>query len=104
MTKNEVKNALIKEISKLAESKLVNVNPKRITVRPKLIWEDFKNQLVRKVTPTTKIKVFSLVSQLLMMVVLKGNYFQVNFKITVNKGCQKLIWSQLSYKASLFNK
>ena len=57
MTKNEVKNALIKEISKLAESKLVNVNPKRITVRRKLIWEDFKNELVRKVTPTTKIKV-----------------------------------------------
>ena len=48
---------MIKEISKLAESKLVNVNPKRITVRRKLIWEDFKNELVRKVTPTTKIKV-----------------------------------------------
>ena len=57
MTKNEVKNALIKEISKLAESKLVNVNPKRITVRCKLVWEDLKNEPVRKVTPTTKIKV-----------------------------------------------
>ena len=57
MTKNEVKNALINEISKPAESKLVNVNPKRITVRRKLIWEDFKNELVRKVTPATKIKV-----------------------------------------------
>ena len=57
MTKNEVKNALIKEISKLAESKLVNVNPERITVRRKLIWEDFKNEFARKVAPTTKIKV-----------------------------------------------
>ena len=25
-----------------------------------------------------------------MMVVLEGNYFQVNFKITVNKGSQKI--------------
>ena len=33
------------------------MNPKRITVRCKLVWEDFKNELVRKVTPTTKIKV-----------------------------------------------
>jgi hypothetical protein len=35
----------------------VNETPKRITVQRKSIWEDLKNELCHKITPTTHIKV-----------------------------------------------
>ena len=72
---------MIKEISKLAESKLVNVNPKRITVRHKLTWEDLKKELVRKVTPTTKIKVVFAGEPAVDDGGPRRNYFQVILKL-----------------------
>ena len=57
MSKDEVKQNLIDEISQLAKAHLVNETPKRITVRRKAIWEDFKHELHSKITPTTRLKV-----------------------------------------------
>lgn len=57
MTNQDLKQNLKDEITQLAKACIVNDTPRRITVRRKSIWEDFKNELRHKITPTTRVKV-----------------------------------------------
>ena len=51
------KNALMVEISRVAKMHMVDEEPKRITVRRKCIWDDFKKAMQGKISPKTKLKV-----------------------------------------------
>ena len=56
LTKSELKENLIHEITHLANTHLVNETPRR-TVRRKSIWEDLRNELCNKITAIMCIKV-----------------------------------------------
>jgi hypothetical protein len=58
MPKQAVKQILIEEITKVVEKHLEKDRRKRVTVRRKVIWDDFKSELQNNnITPTTRIKV-----------------------------------------------
>jgi hypothetical protein len=58
MPKQAVKQILIEEITKVVEKHLEKDRRKRVTVRRKVIWDDFKSELQNNnITPTTQIKV-----------------------------------------------
>lgn len=44
-------------ISHVAETEMRGDEPKRLTVRRKFIWQDFKNARQRKICPKNKVKV-----------------------------------------------
>ena len=59
MDKNVVKQMLKEEVSKLASLNVEKENQKRLTVRRKSIWEDFKDEMFKKnrISPCCRIKV-----------------------------------------------
>lgn len=51
------KKMLIQQISHVAKTVMGDKEPKRLTVRRKFIWNDFKNARQRKISPDDKVKV-----------------------------------------------
>ena len=48
---------LIRQISQVGEMVMGDKEPKRLTMRRKFIWQDFKNARQKKISPTEKVKV-----------------------------------------------
>ena len=59
MGKNQVKKMLKEEVSQVSNMSLKQEGPKRVTVRRKRIWEDFKDEVFQRniISPSSKIKV-----------------------------------------------
>lgn len=57
MSNDDKKKSLIEEISRVARTHMIDEEPRRITVRRKCIWEDFKKAVDGRINPTTKLKV-----------------------------------------------
>ncbi len=59
MDKNKVKQMLKEEVSQVASLNLEQEGQKRVTVRRKSIWEDFKDEIFQRnrITPSSRIKV-----------------------------------------------
>ena len=59
MEKNVVKQMIKEDVSKVANLNLEKEGQRRLTVRRKSIWEDFKDELLKRnrITPSSRIKV-----------------------------------------------
>ena len=59
MGKNEIKKMLKEEVAQVSGLDIQHASPKRVTVRRKNIWEDFKDEIFQRnrISPSDKIKV-----------------------------------------------
>lgn len=54
---NDLKEVIKQEITRVVAAEMSNEDPKRLTVRRKFIWQDFKNARQRNISPKQKVKV-----------------------------------------------
>jgi hypothetical protein len=54
---NDLKEYIKQEISSVVAAEMSSEEPKRLTVRRKFIWQDFKNARQRNISPRRKVKV-----------------------------------------------